>query len=246
MDVTIVLNSYRRLHTLETQLVAIKAQTYPVKDIMLWQNYHDSNNDNKISNFAYDNTKNAKCNHNFGVWARFSYALNATTKYVCVIDDDTIPGSRWIENCIETMKTHRGLLGCRGVRMSCSDFKNYPSCKYEGIHRNDKVEQVDIMGHSWFFEKDWLRYYWLEAPNVLPKHGGEDMHFSYAIQKNLNLNTYVPPQPMDNREMWGSLNPSEYGEDMVATSRTGSGHIQANSYWNFILNQGYRLVKDVK
>jgi hypothetical protein len=31
---------------------------------------------------------------------------------------------------------------------------------------------------------------------------------------------------------------------MNATSRTGSGHQQANAYWNFIISQGYKLVKD--
>jgi len=245
MDVTIVLNAYRRIQTLDIQIAAIKAQTYPVKDIMLWQNYYGE--ENTVPEFVHGLTKHASCNHNFGVWARFAYALNAKTKYVCVIDDDTIPGSQWIENCINTMQTHRGLLGCRGVRMSGDDYKNYPGCKYEGICRNsEKIEQVDIMGHCWFFEKDWLRYYWFEAPAVLPPHGGEDMHFSYVLQKHLGLNTYVPPQPSDKKEMWGTLDPSLYGEDMAATSRTGSGFAQANMYWNFILDQGYKLVKDQK
>jgi hypothetical protein len=164
-----------------------------------------------------------------------------------MIDDDTIPGSEWIENCINTMKTHKGLLGCRGVRMSGDDYMNYPGCKYESIcGNNDNVEQVDIMGHCWFFERDWLKYYWLEAPNIRPNHGGEDMHFSYAVQKHLNLNTYVPPQPSSNREMWGSLDPSKYGEDLVATSRTSSGFGDANMYWNYLLAKGYKLVKDQK
>jgi len=243
MDVTIVLNAYCRLGTIDTQIAAIKAQTYPVRDIMLWQNYNGE--ENNVSEFSHSLTKHASCNYNFGVWARFSYALNAKTKYVCVIDDDTIPGSEWIENCITTMKTHRGLLGCRGVRISGDDYKNYPGCKYESIcGNNDKIEQVDIMGHCWFFERDWLRYYWLEAPNIRPNYGGEDMHFSYAIQKHLGLNTYVPAQPSSNKETWGSLDPSKYGEDKFATSRTRGGFVDANMYWNHILNKGYKLVKD--
>ena len=245
MDVTVVLNAYRRIQTLDIQIAAIKAQTYPVREIMLWQNYYSE--ENTVPQFSHNLTKHASCNHNFGVWARFAYALNAKTKYVCMIDDDTIPGSEWIENCINTMKTHKGLLGCRGVRMSGDDYMNYPGCKYESIcGNNDNVEQVDIMGHCWFFERDWLKYYWLEAPNIRPNHGGEDMHFSYAVQKNLNLNTYVPPQPSSNREMWGSLDPSKYGEDLVATSRTSSGFGDANMYWNYLLAKGYKLVKDQK
>jgi glycosyltransferase involved in cell wall biosynthesis len=245
MDVTVVLNAYRRLHTIDIQIAAIKAQTYPVREIMLWQNYHS--NENTVSEFSHNLTKHAECNHNFGVWARFAYALNAKTKYVCIIDDDTIPGSEWIENCITTMKTNRGLLGCRGVRMSGEDYRNYPGCKYESICGNhDNIEQVDIMGHCWFFERDWLRYYWFEAPNIRPNYGGEDMHFSYVLQKHLGLNTYVPAQPSNNKEMWGSLYPSKYGEDDVATSRTINGFGEANMYWNHLLNKGYKLVKDQK
>lgn len=242
MDVTVVLNSYKRPHTLKLQIDKIKSQTYPVKEIMLWQNH--AGPDCAVDSNVHNLTIHANCNKNLGVWARFTYALNAATTYVCVIDDDTIPGSKWIENCIRTMGTHEGLLGCRGVRMSGDDYRNYPGCKYESFTRNEKIEQVDIMGHCWFFKKDWLRYYWLEAPNVLPPHGGEDMHFSYVLQKHLKLNTYVPSQPLDDPEMWGSLNPSEYGEDLVATSRTGTGHTQAKNYWNYILSQGYKLTKD--
>lgn len=246
MNVTFVLNGFRRPHTLERQYNAIKDQTYPVQEIMFWQN----NSPESAHKFPKEVTERiiaASCNANLGVWARFAFALNATTKYVCVIDDDTIPGNEWIENCLTTIKTHCGLLGCRGVRMIGDDYKLYPGCKYESISgNNDEVERVDIMGHSWFFEKDWLRYYWLEMPEKNLLYGGEDMHFSYAIQRHLDLYTYVPPQPSDNKNMWGSLNPFEYGEDMVATSRTMSGHMQANSYWNHIIKQGYKLAKDKK
>lgn len=244
MSVTVVLSGFRRPHVLTEQYNAIQNQTIKNITTMLWSNYDKDS----MQNYPMDIVRqciSSFSNVNFGVWARFAYALNAQTKYVCMIDDDTIPGSKWIENCLETMKIHNGLLGCRGVRMTGDDYKNYPSCKYESICGNhDNVEQVDIMGHSWFFEKEWLRAYWAEMPITIPNFGGEDMHFSYVIQKHFGLNTYVPPQPARDKEMWGSLNPSKYGEDMNATSRTPNGFTQANSYWNFILSQGYQLVKD--
>ena len=48
---------------------------------------------------------------------------------------------------------------------------------------------------------------------------------------------------MEDKEMWGSLKSSEYGEDMAATSRTIDGHKQANWYWNYILENGYSNIK---
>lgn len=244
--VTVIMNAYRRPHTLIEQYNAIKSQTVEDISIMCWFNASEELQSFTLPKELTSSVACAFANTNFGVWARFAYALNARSKYVCVVDDDTIFGSRWIENCLNTMQTHRGLLGCRGVRMTGDDYANYPGCSYESICGNENVEQVDIMGHCWFFEKDWLRAYWAEMPPQLLLAGGEDMHFSYCLQKHFGLNTYVPSQPKDNKEMWGSLNPSKYGEDMVATSRTSDGHIQANAYWNFILSNGYKLVKDQK
>jgi hypothetical protein len=243
MNVTVILNGYRRPQALKEQYNAIKSQTYPVQHIMFWQNFYtDTVFDSKI----LENTTSAICNKNLGVWSRFAFALNARTKYVCVIDDDTIPGSQWIENCVRTISMKPGLLGCRGVRMVDDNYRNYPGCNYESICGNENVEEVDIMGHCWFFEKDWLRYYWLDMPKEPLTYGGEDMHFSFSLQRHLDLQTYVPAQPSDNKEMWGSLDPSVYGEDMVATSRTSIGFVEANKHWNFILDNGYKLVKDKK
>ena len=244
--ITAILNGFKRPHTLEEQYEAIKSQTIDDAKIMFWGNYHEKSME-KFPSDVIENCTSAFCNENLGVWARFAYAINADTEYICVFDDDTIPGKKWFENCLETMKTHRGLLGCRGVRMTGEDYANYPGCQYVSFCANnpsEQVEEVDIMGHCWFFEREWLRAYWAEMPSVKLRSGGEDMHFSYALQKHFGLGTYVPPHPKDDKEMWGSLKPTEYGEDAMATSRTGEGHMQANWYWNFILSQGYNLVKD--
>jgi GT2 family glycosyltransferase len=78
---------------------------------MLWQNNIEGFDTNLTSSLI-----TASCNKNLGVWARFAYALNASTEYVCIFDDDTIPGNRWLENCLNTIQTHNGLLGTAGIR----------------------------------------------------------------------------------------------------------------------------------
>ncbi len=245
--ITVILNGYKRPHALKEQYEAVKAQTIDDIKVMFWANYDESSYD-KFPKEVVENATTAMCNENLGVWARFAYALNADTKFICMLDDDTIPGKKWLENCITTMQTHVGLLGCRGVRMTGDDYQNYPACQYQAFgaaNPSNDVEPVDIMGHCWFFEREWLRAYWADMPSTRLVAGGEDMHFSYVLQKHYNLKTYVPPHPEDDKDMWGSTSPEKYGEDMSATSRTGLGHAQANSYWKFIVSQGYRLVKDM-
>lgn len=244
MSVTVILNGYRRPHSLKEQYDAIKNQTYQNIDIMFWGNYHEES----YNNFPKDilsKCTTSFCNKNLGVWARFAFALNAFTDYICMLDDDTIPGRKWIEHCLNTIEEKNGLIGGRGVKFVDDTYNNYPACKYEGVGRgNEEIKRVDIIGHSWFFNRDWLRFYWLDMPNIPFPHGGEDMHFSYVLQNRLGLYSYIPPQPEDDKDLWASLNPSKYGEDMVATSRTSSGHTQANAYWNFMLANGYQLAKD--
>ncbi|GAB4340695.1 MAG: hypothetical protein Fur0042_01580 [Cyanophyceae cyanobacterium] len=51
---------------------------------------------------------------------------------------------------------------------------------------------------------------------------GEDMHFSYTLQKYLGIRTYVPPHPVNVPDLWGSLKGYEFGIDDVALSMDGN------------------------
>ena len=81
--VTVILNGYKRSSHFDSQLKAIKNQTLRPKEILFWQNAGDTFDPN-LTNL----TTHASCNKNLGVWARFAFALNAKTEYICVFDDD--------------------------------------------------------------------------------------------------------------------------------------------------------------
>jgi len=217
-NVTVILNGYRRPHVLNEQYKAVMAQTIQPAEVFFWKN--NSPYPAVFPQNVIDNCVSFIGNNNLGVWARFSIALMAKTKYVCVFDDDTIPGPRWIENCIISNKKQRGLYGTIGVV-----FAN--EIGYDGKqHRigwdapNTSIEKVDIVGHSWFFEKELLTAFWRELPDPKFTTAGEDIHFSYSIQKYLNLNTYVPPHPPDDKSLWGSdpILAIKYGGDANATA----------------------------
>lgn len=240
-DISVILSGYRRPHTLREQYEAVANQTIKPKTVFYLQNYHEegANADletiNKCVSFVG--------NYNLGVWARFAYALNARTKYVFLADDDTIPGNRWFENCLETMQTHRGLLGTRGVI-----FK--PNGQYfdnDGVGwetANEQITQVDIIGHSWFFEREWLGAYWREMPDPRYFYAGEDIHFSYSIQKHLGLNSYVPKHPKEDKSLWGSLKACELGIGHQATSNFAMGEMQ--SYLQGVIGKGFKLIRSPK
>jgi len=216
--ITAILNGYKRGDNLNEQLEALKNQTLPPDEILLWYN---NPGDNDLLNYDIGmEIPVAYCNYNFGVWARFYFAMNARNPYVVVFDDDTIPGKKWLENCMKTMETNEGLLGTVGLIYpqpkpphESSYFEPYVRVGWPNKGNNNEPVQVDFVGHSWFFKKEWLSHLVRELPNPEYNICGEDMHFSYMLQKYANIPTFVPPHPIDDKELWGSLKGNKYGAD---------------------------------
>jgi len=254
--ITVILNGYKRGNQLNEQLEALESQTVKPDEILLW--YNNPGDDTPINYDIGTKIPVAYCNYNFGVWARFAFALNAKSEYVCIFDDDTIPGSRWLENCMSTMKVKEGLLGTVGLLYTNPNPPTLSSY-YEHYHRfgwptggnNETVVEVDLVGHSWFFKKEWLSYMWRELPNPKYNTCGEDMHFSYMLQKYANIPTYVPPHPISDKSLWGSLKGGEYGGDQNSLWETNQKGIDGtpfkqlmNEYFHIQRNKGWKLVNE--
>jgi len=247
--ITVVLNGYKR-NNLKEQVEAIKNQTVPVKEIFYWQN--------TVPGFSYDEETYSQLNaslsnYNYGVWARFAYALNARTDYICVLDDDTIPGNRWLENCLNTYETHPGLLGGIGLRFKNKNYEldlleNGEVAKFGWQVNNQEPIQVDIVGHSWFFARDLLSVFWREIPAVEPwtMLCGEDIHFSYMLQKYTDLKTWVPPHPSNDTSMWSSLKALQYGGDHLATANITVQTGEMAKYLSYCVDNGFKLIKDIR
>jgi len=204
MSITAVLNLFKRPHTLVLQLEAIQNQSIPPENIIIWKNDAEGVILPEIPDHLKKNVIIIQSSKNFGVWARFTCGLLVNSKYICVFDDDTIPGKDWFKNCVETMKTHCGLLGTIGLRFLKGDQYSHEVPKIGWHGPNNEVEQVDIVGHAWFFEQKWLHYLWECCPDYENMFVvGEDIGFSYILQKH-GINTYVPPHPDSNTDLWGS------------------------------------------
>ena len=199
--VSVVLNTYRRPQTLKKQYEAVTTQSVIPTEVLLWKNHPE---DETEFNFeGIDGVAIAQNNANYGVWARFAFALTTCSAYICVFDDDTIPGKNWFKNCIDCIENeNNGLYGTNGVSFNDLDYDSYE--QHGWAKPNEKSERVDIVGHSWFFHRDLLSAFWRETIPPVSHLCGEDMHFSYSIQKYMGLNTYVPPHPQEDRSLWGS------------------------------------------
>jgi hypothetical protein len=242
MSVTVILNGYKRSKHFKRQLDAIKNQTVKPNEILFWQNKGDEFEDTLTQGLVH-----ANCNQNMGVWARFAFALNAKSDYICIFDDDTMPGPRWLENCLETIKTHDGLLGTIGCIFQDKD--EYLNMRRVGWDNpNSKTEVVDIVGHSWFFKREDLSVFWRELPEK--DHtifAGEDVHFSYMLQKYTNKKTYVPPHPPNDRSLWGSMPETAYaiGTDSAAISANPTVGIEIQKSFYVYIKKGFKILKEL-
>lgn len=212
----VLLTSYKRPHTLRPQLEALRAQTVQFKELIVWHNSGSDDPDvTDVPEYCFVDGKRPPNEDyietfgNYGVWGRFFAAQLLDCDYVCVIDDDQLPGPRWFENCLNTLMTvGPAILGPCGVGY-LGDNRDERS--YIGPGQSDAIAIVDHLCHSWMFPYDLLRDItaaprWREHP-----HCGEDMYVSVAGQRR-GLTTYVPAQPPHDNMWWGNVD-SQLGAD---------------------------------
>lgn len=251
VDVSVILSAYKKPETLKLQLEAIRKQTLKPKEILLFQdgikeNYQIKFNEDLLSEF--DNVE--ICTENSGVWKRFDFANRiAKSEYVCIFDDDTIPGPKWLENCMTEMLKQEGLYGTIGILLEKPE--TYPANIYKDYYRIgwegnlDFTARVDFVGHSWFLKKEWLKYLFEDTEQYQKyKYVGEDMTLSYKLKQH-GINTFVPPHPKENQEYWGSL--SKYavtlGNQDGAVSRNPKNITLMNEFVNLMIKNNFITIK---
>ena len=244
ISITAVLNLYRRNESLSKQLEALEAQTVIPNEVIIWTN--DNNMNLAIEKCKFD-IITIRCSRNVGVWGRFSGALNATSEFILVLDDDTIPGKQWIESCIELYQKVPSVLGTNGVKFR-TKYCYFPFVNVGWRNPNESAAEVDIVGHAWFFHRDLLRVFWMDAPfaDRHPILSGEDLHLSYVAQIFKGIPTIVPPHPIDNMNLWGSIRGLELGEDRVALSMNAGAAKRMNRSYQYYIKRGFRIQRQAQ
>ncbi len=245
VDVDVVLTCYKRPQVLSQQLAAIKNQTLKPRRIFLYQDgiddyYKIELNDKILSEF--DACKiSAK---NFGVWKRFEFAEEiCKSPYVCIFDDDTIPGERWLENCHVNMMQNRGVFVTNGILIR--NFENYREKRIWAGWKLPNAETcaVDFGGHSWFFEREYLKSMLSKSWSKKYKLVGEDMTLSFAAAE-LGFGTYVPRHPLKILSLWGSLPEFawKYGMNDVAVFRNPANTDAMQAVFRELRSNGWKCL----
>jgi GT2 family glycosyltransferase/tetratricopeptide (TPR) repeat protein len=212
-DITVVLTAYRRPDSLADQLDSIRKQTVQPRQVWVWANAPDESVSAAIAALNVDRV--ATCFPNAYFHARFALAQTALTQYVAVFDDDSVPGTRWFENCLETMAACPGILGSAGVRLSGPAYTPRTICGWHAP--SDEIVEVDLVGHAWFLATDWVHL--LFSSPAVTGTNGEDIELSARALRLAGIRTFCPPHPVSDMSLWGSTRGAELGADELAASR---------------------------
>ena len=246
-DVTVVLSAYKRIENLELQLDAIENQTLRPKEIILFQD--GVNGDEKVE--IPEKIKNRFnvveiSKENKGVWARFDFARDAAkSKYVCIFDDDTIPGNRWLENCFIQMQQREGLYGTIGILCNCKKYCNQSFKRIGWANPNKKTLMVDFVGHAWFLKTEWLNYLFENTEELQAyKICGEDMTLSFKLQTH-GIGTFVPPHPQNKIDLWGSLPDysTKFGDDKNSLFKNNGWTKMSEAFDLLIKKYNFKILK---
>jgi hypothetical protein len=244
-NISIILNVYKRPYTLEKQIDAIKNQSIKInsEDIHIWYN------SSEVEQFLPDddNINTYECSWNTKFFGRFTVPLLLKTEYIAMFDDDTIPQKDWLKNCLETIETREtnGILGGSGVVLHGKSYKPFTKVGWNGLHLN-QTQRVDLVGHAWFFRQEWAKYLWFEKPYSWDN--GEDIMFSYLAQKYGNINTFVPPHPENNKNLWSSdfKLGFEYGNDPSASWLKGGHTEDRDKICIHCIDNGWQTVNNIR
>lgn len=245
-EVSVVLNLYKRPYALPLQLEAIKKQSLKPKEILLYQDgIFEGIEIPKECKTQFDNIEISQVNK--GVWERFRFAKKTKSPFVCVFDDDIIPGRDYLANCFYQMKQQEGLYGAIGIVLQKP--QNYPNSGFIRLgwaNPNESRVEVDFVGHSWFFKKEWLDDLFAGTESLQDfKIAGEDIGFSLALQRK-GIKTFVPPQPYKKPHLCGN-NPQQrayFVDDKVALFNTAGIKSKYNDAMNEAIKLGFKILKD--
>ena len=245
--ISVILTAWMRPQYLEEQVERVLNQSVPPWEIVLWYNQPPKRFGflERKQRVSFKNDRHVKkiiCDHNFGIVPRFALAACLEGEYVCIFDDDTMPGERWFENCLQYVDSQKSLLGTIGLRyLSRDEVKGEmktekPRMGWEGM--NKEIEFVDLVGHSWFFRRQWAPNFWDEEP--LLRTFGEDIHFCSMLQRH-GIRAACPPHPENDRSLWGSVKP-EWGVDRVAISCSSDRSGDYLRVVQYEIEKGYRPI----
>jgi hypothetical protein len=235
-SVTVIIATFRRPQYFRYQLQALADQTVRPADLWVWAN------DSVAGAQLHDNEAESaytviRSKPNLGPWVRFTIAEEVLTKYVLILDDDCVPGPKWLEAAILRLEQ----LETQGeTAVICAEGRMFGGDNPEQfIHLGPTT--VPLVDEAFVDEglKGWLipraLFDAIRAVPRSPSPVGWGFHIGAALQQ-AGFYQIVLPYTEEGKETWGSIPipGSDEAQPSVSVSATLPGYAEARQVaWSF-------------
>ncbi|BBK29960.1 hypothetical protein EDC65_4791 [Stella humosa] len=180
-----------------------------------------------------------RAEHDLGYFGRFALATMASTALTTIIDDDMMPGRRWLEYALAKQAHHKAVISGQGcllpVRSNDIRAGLYPALK----GRAAKDTRVDFGCCSWLFRTELAHHMWSIPP--LHLRNAEDMHFGAACAR-LGIATVVPQQTAN--ETSADIEPDWTFDEHASFRNEARYALERNATLGYLRALGWRLRSD--
>lgn len=235
-EVTTVLTAVHRPHYLPSQIESIKEQTVDSDIYLIWHN--DETYNLEYPAIIY---KNGKDRFN-SLYGRFYNSLHIKTPYVFIVDDDILPGKKYLERCIEYSKSvdDKVVISTFGVNINPDNITYYDVRRTGTNTFLNTPLQVDMGGEGWFMKTELLQHFLRE--DIVEPSNGEDLHFSFCLH-NVGIPIVVLDKDKKNKDTWQDLTLGTRGADEFGLHTTDTDHyvkrdrllkLYSSKGWDFV------------
>lgn len=252
--VTAIVTCCRRLHNVPRIREALRAQTRPCGAVWLFYNGEDALGRGDLA--AFDRV--VRSSEPADYYTRYAVALCAGSEFVLLLDDDCVPGPRWVERCLAAARERDGIFAPAGWRVTRADFAAGPYARDGDVGRpvrphEDRAVEVDVPFHSYFLRRRHLAWLFHEPVGVglrggerVPIRGQDDVLLACRAWRHARVRCWLPsvPEPgargadgeVEERTHASWLHRPGFGEERLAALR-----LEASLGWRPLLaRSGWR------
>jgi glycosyltransferase involved in cell wall biosynthesis len=233
-SLVVVLTVHLRPQSFIPQLELIHAQSVRPQQIWAVVNAQDDVTRDMVFRSGLDQVYFA--NPNSGFYSRFALSGLAQTDWVCLLDDDCLPGLEWFETCLELAKTTDGFLAPWGARVAA---KRLYGLSFE---RPTVLTQVDYIGHAYFMRPEWTSHLFREK--LFTGIAGDDIELCARAQRLAGIRSFVTPYPPDCPARWGDTDDQRFGLMPQANFWRHGYLAERDSVIGNEIAKGWQLVRD--
>jgi hypothetical protein len=230
-DLTVLLAYSTRPELVDVQHRLLSTQTIQPRAVFAHCNPSDKVAFPPAVRTMIDALPNATPNVDLGAWARWGYVATVGTEYVCVIDDDCMPGPRWFEAALKKLSASEGhnVIAAAGIMYRSDQYNDVTLIGPEAPPAGEV--DVDVGRGAWLMRTATARQVLAQEPAWPMLSTG--LHVAAVVQALEGFITVLPYAA----EMGGMLDPA-------VTTRSVSERIDAE-YAAGNLQQSSAEIRDV-